>query len=245
MRSGELADLAQVSIRTLRHYHQIGLLPEPQRSLNGYRDYDGRDLVRVLRIRRLAELGVRLDEIGPMLQGEDTGDSLAALDAALAAQIEQLQARRRLLATLAEAGETADLPPGLSGYLARLAETGVGSDALAAERDVAVLVAHLYGPDVVHRLLQEGEATLAGETHAAARAAFAAWAELGDEAEEEAIVRTAHLMLTVVEEARQRLGDALPRDADPRQRQGQVALQDLLTPSQQRVLEIVEHELGE
>ena len=39
MRSKEIAALAGVSIRTLRHYHQIGLLPEPPRQNNGYRAY--------------------------------------------------------------------------------------------------------------------------------------------------------------------------------------------------------------
>ena len=45
MRSGELAALAGVTVRTLRHYHQIGLLPEPERGGNGYRDYDVHDLL--------------------------------------------------------------------------------------------------------------------------------------------------------------------------------------------------------
>lgn len=39
MRSGELAELAGVSVRTLRHYHRIGLLPEPPRTSAGYRTY--------------------------------------------------------------------------------------------------------------------------------------------------------------------------------------------------------------
>ncbi|WP_270479843.1 MerR family DNA-binding transcriptional regulator [Collinsella tanakaei] len=51
MKSNELAKLAGVTVRTLRHYHAIGLLDEPPRQANGYRDYRPEDLLRVLRIR--------------------------------------------------------------------------------------------------------------------------------------------------------------------------------------------------
>jgi len=39
LRIGELAELAGVTTRTIRHYHRIGLVPEPQRAGNGYRCY--------------------------------------------------------------------------------------------------------------------------------------------------------------------------------------------------------------
>ena len=51
VKSNELAKLAGVTVRTLRHYHAIGLLDEPPRQANGYRDYRPEDLLRVLRIR--------------------------------------------------------------------------------------------------------------------------------------------------------------------------------------------------
>ena len=50
MRSNDVAKLAGVTVRTLRHYHQLGLLPEPPRQANGYRDYSPADVARVLRI---------------------------------------------------------------------------------------------------------------------------------------------------------------------------------------------------
>ena len=71
MNSGELARLAGVSVRTLRHYHQIGVLPEPPRAGNGYRCYQIGDLVRLLRIKRLAALGIPLDRMPELL--DDTG----------------------------------------------------------------------------------------------------------------------------------------------------------------------------
>ncbi|GAA2088011.1 MerR family transcriptional regulator [Actinomadura alba] len=63
MRIGELADLAGVTTRTVRHYHHCGLLPEPARRSNGYRVYGLRDALELVRIRRLTELGLSLDEV--------------------------------------------------------------------------------------------------------------------------------------------------------------------------------------
>ena len=71
MKSNELAKLAGVTVRTLRHYHAIGLLDEPPRQANGYRDYRPEDLLRVLRIRQLASLGFPLDQVAGMLDELD------------------------------------------------------------------------------------------------------------------------------------------------------------------------------
>lgn len=71
MKSNELAKLAGVTVRTLRHYHSIGLLDEPPRQANGYRDYRPEDLLRVLRIRQLASLGFPLDQVAGMLDELD------------------------------------------------------------------------------------------------------------------------------------------------------------------------------
>lgn len=103
MRIGELATAAGVTTRTVRHYHQIGLLPEPPRTAGGYRDYSVRDLVRLSHARRLVELGLALDEVRLVLADEE-GRSLAeiveAMDSELAAQELRLVAQRRRLADL-------------------------------------------------------------------------------------------------------------------------------------------------
>ena len=51
---GQLASYAGVTIRAVRHYHHIGLLPEPERDASGYRTYDAAAVVRLIRIRTLA-----------------------------------------------------------------------------------------------------------------------------------------------------------------------------------------------
>ena len=58
-----LATYAGVTVRAVRHYHQIGLLPEPERTYSGYRTYDAAAVVRLIRIRTLADAGVPLARV--------------------------------------------------------------------------------------------------------------------------------------------------------------------------------------
>jgi DNA-binding transcriptional MerR regulator len=62
----ELADLAGTTVRAVRHYHDVGLLEEPRRRANGYKQYGVAHLVRVLRIKRLADLGFTLPQIADL-----------------------------------------------------------------------------------------------------------------------------------------------------------------------------------
>jgi DNA-binding transcriptional MerR regulator len=80
MRIGELAGLVGISTRAIRHYHRVGLLPEPARKANGYREYSLRDAVELARVRRLTELGLSLDEVGDVLAG-DAGRDLVEISA--------------------------------------------------------------------------------------------------------------------------------------------------------------------
>jgi DNA-binding transcriptional MerR regulator len=137
MRIGELAGLVGISTRAIRHYHDVGLLPEPARTANGYREYSLRDAVELARVRRLTELGLSLDEVADALTGDagrDLTEILRELDADLARQEAGLRQRRARLAQLlrqAEAGgqpsEQAPVSPGLAGLFGRMAD-------VAAER---------------------------------------------------------------------------------------------------------------
>ena len=59
----QLASYAGVTVRTVRHYHQIGLLAEPERDHSGYRSYDTAAVVRLIRIRVSADAGVPLARV--------------------------------------------------------------------------------------------------------------------------------------------------------------------------------------
>ncbi|MBM4569206.1 MerR family DNA-binding transcriptional regulator [Rhodococcus hoagii] len=108
MRIGELAHAADTTVRTVRHYHRLGLLPEPERTPGGYRVYGLTDLVRLLRIRWLARSGVPLGSVATVLAGPfrdpDGGDAAADLTADLESlldatdtQIRTLQGKRDAL----------------------------------------------------------------------------------------------------------------------------------------------------
>jgi DNA-binding transcriptional MerR regulator len=90
---GQVADLAGVTVRTLHHYDEIGLLSPGARSPAGYRRYGDADLERLQQIMFYRELGFALDEIAAMLDDPGT-DPLAHLDrqhALLSARLERVR----------------------------------------------------------------------------------------------------------------------------------------------------------
>src|SRR5919202_1987020 len=75
---GRVADLSGVTIRTLHHYDEIGLLSPGGRSASGYRLYEDSDLERLQRILFYRELGFTLDEISTIVDDPRT-DALGHL----------------------------------------------------------------------------------------------------------------------------------------------------------------------
>ena len=67
MRVGQLAKRTGLTVRTLHHYDEIGLLSPAQRTASGYRLYGASDVARLNRIVALRQLGMSLDEIGRCL----------------------------------------------------------------------------------------------------------------------------------------------------------------------------------
>jgi DNA-binding transcriptional MerR regulator len=144
MLSSELAELAGVTVRTLRHYHQIGLLPEPRRSSGGYRHYDVGDLVRLLRITRMTALGVPLSALPAVLDDPEAAEELLdELDRQAAAEIERLTARRASIAALRSSGAPPDLPPELTSW--RSAPGEIPEDMVRYEHEQLILLGHLLG----------------------------------------------------------------------------------------------------
>lgn len=97
MKISVIAEIAGVSVRTIRHYHDVGLLPVPQQRRGAWRVYSMDDLERLLIIRTLAEAGVPLSEIPDYLCGKSSFDqAIERIDA----QIATLQRHRRRLESL-------------------------------------------------------------------------------------------------------------------------------------------------
>ncbi|MFF9505560.1 MerR family transcriptional regulator [Streptomyces sp. NPDC014724] len=141
MRIGEIAALVGVTSRAIRHYHHIGLLPEPARRPNGYRAYGVRDAVVLARIRRLTELGLGLDEVRDVLaddSGRELVDVIVELDADLARQEDEIRERRRRLARLLDGPVSAEEP--VSPSLAELLGAAAATDSPTAAKDREHLV---------------------------------------------------------------------------------------------------------
>lgn len=139
---GRLAAYAGVTIATVRHYHRIGLLPEPERDRSGYRSYDAAAVVRLIRIHVLASAGVPLHRVEGLLDADAASfsEQVRTIDARLRAEVRRLQDTRRRLAGLAS-GEQLALPASVVGYLDRLRELGVDEPYLSRERDAWIVVA--------------------------------------------------------------------------------------------------------
>ncbi|GHG85806.1 MerR family transcriptional regulator [Streptomyces lanatus] len=133
---GELASYAGVTVRAVRHYHAKGLLPEPERDHSGYRRYDARAVVELIRIRTLAEAGVPLARVHELLRAgeEEFAAAVADIDERLRAEIRDRQRHRERIARLA-AGDSLALPPEVTEYLDRLRALGVDERIVRAERD--------------------------------------------------------------------------------------------------------------
>ncbi|MFF2851522.1 MerR family transcriptional regulator [Streptomyces sp. NPDC058001] len=167
MRIGELSAVVGVTTRAIRHYHHLGLLPEPERRPNGYRDYGLRHAVVLARIRRLTELGLGLAEVRDVLAddaGRELVEVLGELDDDLARQEEALRERRARLRDLLADSRAGRLPaegpvsPELGALLRELADSGHppgGSESpmAAKDRELLVLLDTTTAPDAQARMM--------------------------------------------------------------------------------------------
>ncbi|MCG8925429.1 MerR family transcriptional regulator [Lentzea sp. CC55] len=141
--TSQLADLAGTTLRTIRHYHEVGLLPEPERKANGYKSYGVPHLVRVLRIKRLTGLGLSLTQIADLGDGDEhPGEALREMDAELAATIERLQRVRGEIAVILRQESPTALPPDVAAMLANV-------DLSPQDRSFTVVLAQLVSPEAL------------------------------------------------------------------------------------------------
>lgn len=138
----QLAAYAGVTVRAVRHYHAKGLLPEPERDHSGYRRYDARAVVELIKIRTLADAGVPLSRVRELVAAdeEEFAAAVEEIDRRLRAEIRARQHHRERIAKLA-AGDSLALPPEAVAYLQRLREAGVAEAMVDAERDAWILIA--------------------------------------------------------------------------------------------------------
>jgi len=103
MHIGELAERTELSLRTIRHYDEVGLLKPSGRTEGGFRLYTERDLSRLLLIRRMKPLGFSLEEMSELLriidrvEGSDEPGLRAQLDVFIDRATEQREKLQRQL----------------------------------------------------------------------------------------------------------------------------------------------------
>ena len=95
MRVGDLAKESGVSVRTLHHYHEIGLLVPTRHNPGGHRIYSTADLLRLQQIRSLRQIGLSLAEIREFLETPE-GSALQVLEQNLARARDDLAAQEGL-----------------------------------------------------------------------------------------------------------------------------------------------------
>ncbi|MFD4462561.1 MerR family transcriptional regulator [Nocardia sp. NPDC058480] len=153
---GQLAATAGVTVRTVRHYHQVGLLPEPERDASGYRRYPAQAAVDLIRIRTLADAGVPLSRIDALLHAQPTEFAAAIddIDAHLQRKIDQLAEYRHRIAALAS-GESLFLPTEVVVLLDRMRGLGVSEHRVRLERDSWILLRALDADALPERVREK------------------------------------------------------------------------------------------
>ncbi|MGH3209552.1 MAG: MerR family transcriptional regulator [Trebonia sp.] len=136
MTIGQLAKHVGVTVKAVRHYHRLGLLPEPDRDSSDYRRYGAQAVIELTRIKVLRDAGVPLRGIPDLLRA----DAATLVDAAeqlaqdLDTQIEVLQRRKERIRLLT-AGERLYLPAEVVDLLDHLRSLGLPESVLELEHD--------------------------------------------------------------------------------------------------------------
>jgi DNA-binding transcriptional MerR regulator len=150
---GDAAAFAGTTPRAIRHYHEIGLLPEPERGADDRRRYGYDDMIRLLWIRKMADAGIALNDmrdaftIGPTSADADSGDDIAdvlqRLEETLTEQEAELRRQRTAVQRMRADGSRMGL---LSDFVtARLKNLPEGS-LRQTDLDALLVTERIFGP---------------------------------------------------------------------------------------------------
>jgi len=152
---GQLARYVGVSTKTIRVYHDKGLLAEPERDTSGYRRYTAQHAIDLIKIRTLAEAGVPLARIRT-LRGATPADferGLHQVDLDLTARIRRLRDTQHRLRNL-DASHLHLLPAEVADHLEALSGHGFSTRWVAMETDLWILV-FATRPDIALDLFRD------------------------------------------------------------------------------------------
>ena len=98
---GDFARMTFVSVKALRHYHEVGLLPPAEIDPDtGYRRYELTQVPTAQVIRRLRELGMSLDDVRAVIEAPDVRARNAAIGAHLLRMEGELEQTRATVKSL-------------------------------------------------------------------------------------------------------------------------------------------------
>ena len=146
---GDAATFAGTTPRAIRHYHEIGLLPEPERGGDDRRRYGYEDMIRLLWIRRMADAGIALDDIRDAFTtaGADSGDGIAGilerLEETLAEQEAELRRQRTAVQRMRTEGSRMGL---LSDIVTERLRNAPEGSLRPADLDSLLVTERIFGP---------------------------------------------------------------------------------------------------
>jgi DNA-binding transcriptional MerR regulator len=193
LRIGELASLADTTTRTIRHYHAIGLLAEPDRDDSGYRRYGAEELISLIRIRRLRDVHMPLDQIANHLSREssDLPTALRSLAADISRQIEALEALRAKVLGLIASSQLEAPVETWRAALQRHGHLEAGTPLPTGERASVELLDALHSDGIQGVIAQTSELTSDPSFVERLGALLHRFRTLPDDADEEVIERLA------------------------------------------------------
>ncbi|MFI6979041.1 MerR family transcriptional regulator [Embleya sp. NPDC050154] len=149
---GHAAAFAGTTPRTIRHYHEIGLLPEPERGADDRRRYGYDDMIRLLWILKMADAGIALDDIRKAFTTSTASDdtdseddieaTLERLEETLSEQEAELRRQRTAVQRMRTEGSRMGLLPDIvTDRLKSLPESLRQSDL-----DTLLITERIFGP---------------------------------------------------------------------------------------------------
>ncbi|MEU3201512.1 MerR family transcriptional regulator [Streptomyces sp. NPDC006996] len=153
VRIGDAAAFVGSTPRAIRHYHEIGLLPEPERGGDGRRRYGYEDMIRLLWIRKMADAGIALDDIrdafttGTASVGADGGADIAGilerLEETLSEQEAELRRQRTAVRRMRTEGSRMGL---LSDFVTERLRSLPEGSLRQADLDSLLVTERIFGP---------------------------------------------------------------------------------------------------
>lgn len=263
MRASQIARLTATTVRTIRYYHGLGLLPVPAER-GGWRDYDLAHVARLSRIRWLVSAGVPLDSVARILDGDqadgagaacgsgqagpgaadivtDLSGALTALDEHLAEVTAQREMLRGLLSRARQGSTVSPMPARVADFFDRLQRAAPDErtrTAVRRERDL-VDVAYYRG-----QMPQEAELLFwAGDERHDAVVLAAYGREVSTLSDEQVEAHAAQNVRRMEERLGPERSRALARSVDEEAVRSFFRLTDLIEPSDVRLTRAMERQV--